>query len=163
LNYNQAKKAEEASKKGNMKELYDTMRVLTNKPKKARPIKSKGGHLLINEQDQMERWREYFLEILNRDIIKNDGNEDEDNVGNQRELRINTEVPSKLEILQAIQSLKNGKASGVDRIPLEVLKAEPYTTTELLYPVIKEIWTEEGMPEDEERCTNQNFQKRELK
>jgi hypothetical protein len=79
---NQAQKAEEAAKKGNMKELYDTMRVLT---KKARPIKSKDGHLLTNEQDQIERWREYFLEILNRDITKNEGEEDEDDVGNQRD------------------------------------------------------------------------------
>jgi hypothetical protein len=93
--------------------------------------------------------RVYFLEILNKDIITNDGDEDEDDdVGNQRELRINTEVPSKLEILQAINSLKNGKAPGVDRIPPEVLKADPNTTTELLYPVIKKIWTEERMPED---------------
>jgi hypothetical protein len=38
-----------------------------------RPIKSKDGHLLTNEQDQMERWREYFLEILNGDITKNEG------------------------------------------------------------------------------------------
>jgi hypothetical protein len=60
----------------------------------------------------------------------------------------NTEVPSKLEILQAINSLKNGKAPGVDRIPPEVLKADPHTKTELLYPVIKKIWTEERMQED---------------
>jgi hypothetical protein len=39
------------------------------------------------------RWREYFSEILNRDITKNEGEEDEDDVGNQRELRIHTEVP----------------------------------------------------------------------
>jgi GTP cyclohydrolase II len=65
--------------------------VLTNKPKKAKSIKSKDGHLLTNEQNRMERWREYFLEILNRGIITNDGDEDEDDdVGNQRELRINT-------------------------------------------------------------------------
>jgi hypothetical protein len=86
-----------------MKELYDSMCVLTNTPKKAGLIKSKDGHLLTNGQDQMERWREYFLEILNRDIIKNEGEEDEDDIGHQRELRINTEVLSKLEILQAIK------------------------------------------------------------
>jgi hypothetical protein len=43
--------------------------------------------------------------------------------------------------------LRNGKAPGVHRIPPEVLKVDPYTTTEL-YPVIKRIWTEEKMPED---------------
>jgi hypothetical protein len=99
-----------------------------------RPIKSKGGYLLANEQDQMERWREYFLEILNGDINKNEG--EDDDVENQRELRINTEVPSKSEILQATKSFRNGKAPGVDRIPPEVLEVDPHTT-ELLYSVIK--------------------------
>jgi hypothetical protein len=44
--------------------------------------------------------------------------------------------------------LRNGKTPEVDRIPPEVLKVNPYTTTELLYPVIKRIWTEERMPEE---------------
>jgi hypothetical protein len=56
----------------------------------------------------MERWREYFLEILNGDITKNEGEEDLDDVENQRELKLNTKVPSKSEILQAIKSLRNG-------------------------------------------------------
>jgi hypothetical protein len=36
--------------------------------------------------------------------------------------------------------LRNGKA-------LRVLKVDPHATTELLYPVIKRIWTEERKPE----------------
>jgi hypothetical protein len=141
---NQAQKAEEATKQGNLgKKLFATMRALINKPKMGRPIKSKDGHLLTNEQDQMERWSEYFLEILNINITKNGGEEGEDDVENQIELRINTEVPSKSEILRAIKSLRNGKAPEVDRIPAEVLKVDPRTATELLYPVIKRIWTED--------------------
>jgi hypothetical protein len=95
-----------------MRELYDTMRVLTSKPKKARPISSKDGSLLINEQDQMERWREYFLEILKRDITRNEGEEDEDDAMSQGELRITTEIPSKLEILQAIKGSTEWKGIG---------------------------------------------------
>jgi hypothetical protein len=40
-------------------------------------------------------------------ITKNEGEEDEDDVENHRALRINTEVPSKSEILQAVKSLRN--------------------------------------------------------
>jgi hypothetical protein len=83
------------------------------------------------------RYREYFLEILNGDITKNEGEEGEDDVENERELRINNEVLYKSEILQAVKSLRNGKAPGVDRIPSEALKVDPHTTTELLYRVIK--------------------------
>jgi hypothetical protein len=57
-----------------------------------------------------------------------------------------------LEILLEINSLKIGTAPGVYRIPPEVLKADPHTTTELLYPVIKMILTEERMPEDWRKC-----------
>jgi hypothetical protein len=46
-----------------------------------RPIKSKDGHLLTSE-DQMKRWREYFLEMLDRDITKNEGEKDEDDIEN---------------------------------------------------------------------------------
>jgi hypothetical protein len=75
-----------------MKKFYDPIRALINKVKMGRPIKRKDGHLLTDEQNQMVRWREYFLQILNRDITKNEGEEDEDDVENQRELRITTEV-----------------------------------------------------------------------
>jgi hypothetical protein len=44
---------------------------------------------------------------LNRDITKNEGEKDEDDVENQRELRINTEVPFKSEILKSIKLLRN--------------------------------------------------------
>lgn len=45
----------------------------------------------------MERWADYIMDIVNKDIIKNEGedNEDEDDVQTQRDLRINTEVPQK--------------------------------------------------------------------
>jgi hypothetical protein len=49
----QAQKAEKATKQGNMKRLFDTMRALINKPMMGRPIKSKDGHLLTDEQDQI--------------------------------------------------------------------------------------------------------------
>jgi hypothetical protein len=45
------------------------------------------------------KWREYFLEILNRDI-KNEG-EDEDDLGYQRELRINSTYITIYDLIQA--------------------------------------------------------------
>jgi hypothetical protein len=63
-----------------MKKLTGTKRALINKPKMGRAMKNKDGHLLTNQQNQMQRGREYFLEILNRDITKSEGEEDEDDV-----------------------------------------------------------------------------------
>jgi hypothetical protein len=74
--------------------------------------------------------------------------EEENDVENQREWRMNNEVSSKFEILQAMKSLRNRKPPGVDQIPPEVLKVDTHRTTELLYPVIKRTWTEERLTED---------------
>ena len=43
--------------------------------------------------------------------------------------------------------LKNGKAAGLDNISAKVLKVDPETTAEMLYPVLVKIWKEEKLPE----------------
>jgi hypothetical protein len=47
-----------------------------------------------------------------------------------------------MEILQAINKMKNGKAAGADRIPVKVLKIEPNVSVDMLYPLILDIWNE---------------------
>lgn len=41
------------------------------------------------------------------------------------ELSISIRFPSKREIILAIKRMKNGKATGPDKIPAEMLKVEP--------------------------------------
>jgi hypothetical protein len=62
----QANKAEGAVRKGDIKELYNIARKLTRKKYQGmQTIKDEHSSLLTNEDDQMKRWQEYFIEILN--------------------------------------------------------------------------------------------------
>ena len=61
---------------------------------------------------------------------------------------INTRPISKGEVKNAVSSLKNGKAAGVDNIVAELLKADIKTTTQKLYEVIQMIWVNEVMPDE---------------
>ena len=61
---------------------------------------------------------------------------------------INTKPISKGEVKNVINSLKNGKAAGVDNIVAELLKADIKTTTQKLRGVIQMIWKNEAMPHE---------------
>jgi hypothetical protein len=61
----QAKLAEEADRRGDIKELYNITRKLSQRKfKMNRPIKTKSGTLLTTQEEQMKRWEEHFSEIF---------------------------------------------------------------------------------------------------
>lgn len=98
----------------------------------------------MSVEDQLKRWREYFTEILSHQFNQNQTLE-------QRQpptLRINTNPPSKTEIIKALKELKNGKAAGIDDIPAEILKADVTVTAGALLPLFRDIWEKESLPED---------------
>jgi hypothetical protein len=52
------------------------------------------------------------------------------------------------EIVDAIKTMKNGKAAGSDNIPAEVLKADPYAIADILLPLFQDIWQKEKFPKE---------------
>jgi len=141
---NLADEAEEASQKGNMKELYDTTKKLTGKYNKAdRPIKDKEGNTLTTTEDQTKRWAEHFHELLNRPAPTNPPN-----IQPADPLTINCENPSKDEIKAAIKKIKNGKAAGPDNVPGEAIKGEVETSVNMLYHLFKKVWDAEEVPQE---------------
>ena len=84
----------------------------------------KTGQVLTNQADQLNRWKEYFEELLNRPSPV----ELPDIPPVETPLRINTDRPSIQEIRKAILQLKKGKAPGSDGIPPEAIKADTETT-----------------------------------
>ena len=64
------------------------------------------------------------------------------------ELKIDSNPPTKSEIMKALKEIKNGKAAGIDEIPAEILKADVDMTAKILLPLFRDVWNEESPPED---------------
>ena len=138
-----AKEAEDASAQGNMKQLYEITRKLAGKYKRTdRPVKDQNGNVLTSDEDQLNRWREHFEELLNRLPPQNPP----DITPAEEVLQITCERPSKAEIEKAIHHMKRGKASGPDKIPAEAIKADTETSTEMLHDLFGKIWEQEEIP-----------------
>lgn len=137
-----------AGNTGNLRNLYEITQATSGRRyTKNRPIRSKTSELLTNEQAQLDRWREYFAEILNKKSNRENENEDYNDVwsNNKGKLPIDSQAPSVKEIAHAIKHLKNRKAPGVNNIPPELLRTNADIAAQLLYPLFQKIWTTENM------------------
>ena len=140
-----AKEAEEAASMQNMKTLYSLTKTICNdKPRQSTVVNDRNGNALTSNEDRRKRWKEHFMEILNReepaDPINEDVNEQQDTAD------IDTGPVSKAEIRRAIKTLKNGKAPGKDMITAELLKADLEFTTDRVKELIDTIWSLEKVP-----------------
>jgi endonuclease/exonuclease/phosphatase family metal-dependent hydrolase len=140
-----AKRAEDAAAVYNMRDLYNITRKISNTARSTNvPVKDRDGVLLTNVEEQLTRWKEHFMEVLN---LQRDGIEVTE-TRNTRSLNIRTAPPTRTEIRNAIKALKNGKAAGIDNITAEVLKVDVELVADTLKPLFEEIWEQESFPED---------------
>lgn len=99
--------------------------------------------------DQLQRWQEYFCSLLNENFIEQNASTSPEAQGIRRSFRgIDVGAPTMSEIATAIRLLKNNKAAGVDGVPAEFLKADPFATAELLLPLFQAIWEHETYPSE---------------
>ena len=143
---NIAQEAEDTAKCGQMKGVYDaTRRLCSEPPKKIDMVRNNEGILLTKEEEVQQRWKEHFVELLNRA-----NPEQEAEVIS--EMEVIEEIPSgpitKAEIRSAIMSMKAAKAPGVDCLTVELLKAGITTTVDVLHDLFCEIWVSETVPAD---------------
>jgi hypothetical protein len=82
--------------------------------------RNKEGYLIGNKEGISNRWKEYFEDLLSQSPGQETNNTEIQNTS----LQIDGEVepPTLEEVKITVQSLKNNKAPGVDRIPAEVYK-----------------------------------------
>ena len=73
-------------------------------------------------------WVEHFSEVLNRPDPKNSP----DIAPASEDLDINTDPPTREEIIQALKTLKNNKAPGQDAIKAELFKMNPELVADTL-------------------------------
>ena len=131
---------------GQMKGVYEAIRKLCNeRPKRIDMVKDREGKLLSREDEVQKRWQENFIEVLNRPDPETVAEVVDDRVINEE----TEEGPvTKLEIKNAIKDVKNGKVAGIDKITVEMMKADIDTTVDVLHDVLGLIWKEERIPED---------------
>ncbi|XP_063692787.1 uncharacterized protein LOC134824742 [Bolinopsis microptera] len=143
---------EEASKKGQQREVWDKIKKISGKKKKkvGMSVRDKDGHFITDPDSQKERWKEHFTELLNPPL--SDGNLDDlDGVPSQPSfdyLSCSDGPPSRDEISYALKKLKNCKSAGVDEITNEQLKYGGSALVGQLELLFKKVWEEEVIPED---------------
>ena len=108
-------------------------------------MKDKDGKRIPFEDKQLQRWAEYFREVLNRPdpaeracIAQPLGDK----------LDIDCSTPTKNEIMISIKSLKNKKAPGIANIAAEVLKTDIHFPTDWLYDLFHKLWNAVTIPGD---------------
>ena len=141
-----ALEAETAASKGEQGRLYNITRKICGKFKGNAngPVRDKNGKLLTIEKEQEARWKEHFNDILNRPSP----DETADIPEADRDLDIDITPPSKIEIVKAIKTLKNGKSPGQDNLNAELFKTDPELSASILKPLFTAIWEGERIPED---------------
>ena len=143
---------EDASKKGQQREVWDKIKKISGKKKKkaGMSVRDKDGHFITDPHSQKKRWKEHFTELLNPPL--SDANLDElDDVPLQPSfeyLSCSDGPPSRDEISYALKKLKNYKSAGVDEITNEQLKYGGSALVGQLELLFKKVWEEEVIPED---------------
>lgn len=95
--------------------------------------RTKEGELVTDERKKTERWREFFSEHL---INNNKDNNNSNKGGCIGRINMNgdddseeIESPMKMELIEAIEAIKNNKSSGIDNLSGELIKAGEVETT----------------------------------
>ncbi|XP_072395090.1 uncharacterized protein [Diabrotica undecimpunctata] len=114
-------------------------------PQTPKQIRDKEGHLLHDNNHNLDRWKQYFEDLLNIqndvDIITEEPEEaeHEDQIQNEITIAVTKEI---------IQKLKKGKAAGFDKITAEMLKKMGDRGIELLTKVCNRAWSQCQIPKD---------------
>lgn len=140
----------EKDSKSNQKLFYRVLKNFRNKKKvNFLTIKNKDGEIITNETKVMERWKEYFQQLLET-RHENQEQELDDEEPEEKEIIKETEGENikKEELKEAIKEMKNGKAPGYDKITAEMIKNMGERGTQKLLEIFNKVWEEEKIPKD---------------
>lgn len=96
----------------------------------------------INKRIEMEKWKEYFMGMLEgvegRVMGKERRKEEEED---------EKEEMSREKIRDSIKTLKDGKAKGTDEIPEEAWRYGGKKVKECIWKISNDVWKERGWPD----------------
>ena len=82
-------------------------------------VKNESGDVLVDDEEIRKRWGRYFSELMNErnaEVVTDTGCA----VGGEEKLEVQEVMYEEVE--KALKKMKNGKAVGADKIPIEVWK-----------------------------------------
>ena len=106
-------------------------------------IKDRNGMDLTDTEDIKKRWQEHTEELYKKDLHDTDNHDD---------VIINLE-PDILEseVKWALESITTNKASGGDRIPIELFPILKDDAVKVLHSICQQIWKTQQWPQDWKR------------
>ena len=134
---------ENERREGNIREMYNKVNNIKNGfQARTKMIKSTDGTVLITEQKVIERWENYFRELLNRA-------EPEEPLEGQEYQRAEVEdvIPTLEEVRKAMKSMKNSKAPGEDNLTAELFKSGGECLERKMTRLVQKIWRNERIPQ----------------
>lgn len=139
----------EKDSKGNQKLFYKVLKGFrNNKNHNTEAIKSVNGDILTDDMKIMDRWKEYFQNLLGVNVDAPESqNSGENKIISIQEDRHRNEI-TYLEFIEAIKKLKNGKAPGSDKVTAEMLKNLEGPGLLTLLNICNRAWDEEQIPTD---------------
>ena len=106
-------------------------------------IKDRNGMDLTEAKDTKKRWQEYTEELYKKDLHNPDNH---DGVITHLEPDI-----LECEVKWALESITTNKASGGDRIPVELLQILEDDAVKVLHSIYQQIWKTLQWPQDQKR------------
>lgn len=136
----------EEDAKANQKLFYKTIKNLRkNKQYEIKQVKGKNNEIITDDQEIMQRWKEYFNELLNNHQYRQEDREEEIEFTEHYE---RLEPITIEEIEESIKKLKRGKSAGHDRISPEMIINLGKYGKELLLKIFNEAWEKAIVPDD---------------
>lgn len=142
----------EKDSRGNQKLFYKVLKTMRSERRNEDIyIKDSQGNLLKEESQIMDRWREYFRELLQatqqderlQEIEEMQKRRNNNDTGEKGSEEIQME-----EVERAIGWLKRGKAPGWDKITSEMIMTMGDKAMRMLLKIYQKAWEEEQIPKD---------------
>lgn len=144
------KSIEEFHEKGETRQVYQHVKEI-KKGFQARTniCKDKEDNLIGDKVKIIERWAEYFEQLLNGEEAATAYPEQISALIDQSKDKISDSEtkPTIEEVKFAINTMKNNRAPGEDKIPIELIKYGNDIAIDKIHSLIVNIWENEAMPE----------------
>lgn len=136
----------EQDSKSNQKLFYKALKNLRKeKAVQTTTIKDSQGKILTNGGEIMNRWKQYFQDLLAGEDMGEEFTEMNRQETPEREEEEGIRME---ELVQALRKLKNGKSPGQDKITSEMLKNMGENGRTTLLKILNKAWKEEDCPKD---------------